>query len=43
MPMLTHGDIAHLTVPERLVLIGELWNSLTEDETPLPMPQFERN
>ncbi len=41
MNMLTHSDITHLTAPERLALIGELWDSLTEDETPLPVPQFQ--
>lgn len=39
--MLTHDDITHLTAPERLALIGELWDSLTEEEMPLPMPQFQ--
>jgi putative addiction module component (TIGR02574 family) len=41
MNMLTQSDITHLTAPERLALIGELWDSLTEAETPLPMPQFQ--
>ncbi len=41
MSMLTHDDIIHLTTSERLALIGDLWDSLTEDETPLPMPQFQ--
>lgn len=41
MNMFTHDDITHLTTSERLALIGELWDSLTEDETPLPMPQFQ--
>jgi putative addiction module component (TIGR02574 family) len=39
--MMTTDDITHLTAPERLALIGELWDSLSEDETPLPMPQFQ--
>ncbi len=39
--MLTHDDIIHLTAPERLALISELWDSLNEVETPLPMPQFQ--
>jgi putative addiction module component (TIGR02574 family) len=30
-----------VTVPERLARIGELWDSLTEEETQLPMPQFQ--
>ena len=41
MNMLTHDDIAQLTAPERLALIGELWDSLTENETPLPKPQLQ--
>jgi putative addiction module component (TIGR02574 family) len=41
MNMLTNDYIAHLTAPERLALIGELWDSLTEEETLLPMPQFQ--
>jgi putative addiction module component (TIGR02574 family) len=39
--MMTHDDIARLTAPERLALIGELWDSLSEEATPLPMPQFQ--
>ncbi|MEX3556258.1 MAG: addiction module protein [Burkholderia gladioli] len=39
--MMTHDDIARLTAPERLALIGELWDSLSEEETPLPMAQFQ--
>jgi putative addiction module component (TIGR02574 family) len=39
--MITHDDITRLTTPERLALIGELWDSLSEEETPLPMPQFQ--
>ena len=38
MNMLTNYEIAHLTAAERLALIGELWDSLTEEETPLPTP-----
>jgi putative addiction module component (TIGR02574 family) len=39
--MMTHDDITRLTAPERLALIGDLWDSLSEEETPLPMPQFQ--
>ena len=39
--MMTRDDVTRLTVPERLALIGELWDSLSEEETPLPMPQFQ--
>jgi len=38
---MTHDDIARMTVPERLALIEELWDSLSEAETPLPMAQFQ--
>ena len=38
---MTHDDITRLTTPERLALIGDLWDSLSEEETPLPMPQFQ--
>jgi putative addiction module component (TIGR02574 family) len=41
MVMLTHDDIARMTAPERLALIGDLWDSLSEEDTPLPMPQFQ--
>jgi len=39
--MITHDDIARMTAPERLALIGDLWDSLSEEDTPLPMPQFQ--
>jgi len=39
--MMTHDDIARMTAPERLALIGDLWDSLSEEETPLPMPQVQ--
>lgn len=38
---MTHDDIVCMTAPEKLALIGELWDSLSEAETPLPMPQFQ--
>jgi putative addiction module component (TIGR02574 family) len=39
--MMTHDDIVHMTAPERLALIADLWDSLSEEDTPLPMPQFQ--
>jgi putative addiction module component (TIGR02574 family) len=39
--MMTHDDIMHLTPPERLALIADLWDSLSDEETPLPMSQFK--
>lgn len=39
--MMTHDDIARMTASERLALIGDLWDSLSEEDTPLPMPQFQ--
>ncbi len=38
--MISHNEIIRLTPSERLALIGDLWDSLNDDETPLPMPQF---
>ena len=32
MPTLTHDDIARLSPPERLMLIGELWDSIADAE-----------
>jgi putative addiction module component (TIGR02574 family) len=39
MPTLTHEEIFRLTPPERLALIGDLWDSMTDAETPLPPAQ----
>ena len=39
MPTLTREEISRLTPPERLALIGELWDSMTDAETPLPPAQ----
>jgi len=39
--MMTHNDIKHLTAPERLTFIADVWDSLSEEETPLSMPQFQ--
>ncbi len=41
MNILTHDDITRLTASERLALISDLWDSLSEEETPLPMSQFQ--
>lgn len=38
---MTHDDIVRMTPSERLALIGDLWESLSEEDTPLPMPQFQ--
>ncbi len=38
MPMSTI-DITHMTVEERLELIGELWDSLTDDDVTLTPAQ----
>ena len=34
MPTLTHDEITRLTPPERLALIGDLWDSLNDAEWP---------
>jgi putative addiction module component (TIGR02574 family) len=39
--MIGPHNITLLTAPERLALIGDLWDSLSEEATPLPMPQFQ--
>jgi putative addiction module component (TIGR02574 family) len=39
MPTLTHDEITRLTPPERLALIGDLWDSLTDAETPVSPAQ----
>lgn len=39
MPTLTRDEIARLTAPERLALIGELWDSMTDAELPLSKSQ----
>lgn len=39
MPTLTRDEITRLTPPERLALIGDLWDSMTDAETPLPPAQ----
>ena len=32
MPTLTHDDIVHMTLPERLALFGELWDSIVDHD-----------
>jgi putative addiction module component (TIGR02574 family) len=39
MPTLTREEISRLTPPERLALIGDLWDSMSDAETPLPPAQ----
>ena len=39
MPALTQDEIAKLSPPERLALIGDLWDSLGDAELPIPLPQ----
>jgi putative addiction module component (TIGR02574 family) len=39
MPTLTSGEISRLSPPERLALIGELWDSLGDAETPTSSAQ----
>lgn len=40
MTMLTQDDIARLSPPERLTLIGALWDSLADAEQPVPPAQL---
>ena len=45
MRTLTFEEIARLSPPERLALIGDLWDSLSDDELPVAPAQrveFER-
>ncbi len=39
MPTLTHEEITRLSPPERLSLIGDLWDSITDAELPVPPAQ----
>jgi putative addiction module component (TIGR02574 family) len=39
MSMLTYEEIARLSPPERLALIGDLWDSLSDAELPLAPAQ----
>lgn len=45
MSPLIHDDFTHLSAPERLALIGELWDSLTDADvptSPAQMAEIER-
>jgi putative addiction module component (TIGR02574 family) len=39
MEMLTQDELARLTLPERLTLISQLWDSLEEQHLPVTEPQ----
>ena len=39
MTMLSREEITRLSPPERLALIGDLWDSLADTELPLPPAQ----
>jgi putative addiction module component (TIGR02574 family) len=39
MPILTSGEISRQSAPERLALIGELWDSLGDAEMPTSSAQ----
>lgn len=39
MPILTHEEIARLSPPERLALIGDLWDSISDAALPVPPMQ----
>lgn len=41
MPTLTPDEIKRLTPPERLTLIGDLWDSLDDRAVPLPQTQHD--
>ena len=36
-------EIARLTVPERILLLEELWDSIISDESSVPVPQSHRD
>lgn len=36
---MTHDDIAKLSAAERLSLIGDLWDSVADEDVPLPQAQ----
>ena len=40
MTTLTRDEITRLSPPERLALIGELWDSMTDAELPTPPEQL---
>ncbi len=39
MALLTEDELAHLTPPERLSLISQLWDSLEDGQLPLTVAQ----
>lgn len=39
MPTLTRDEITKLSPPERLALIGDLWDSIADADLPTPLPQ----
>ena len=39
MPTLTRDEITRLSPPERLALIGDLWDSISDVELPSPSVQ----
>ena len=39
MPTLTRDEITRLSPPERLALIGDLWDSMSDAELPTAYPQ----
>lgn len=41
MKSLSRDEIMRLTAPERLALIGELWDSLDDGDIALPAPQSD--
>lgn len=38
---MTHDEITKLSAAERLLLIGDLWDSIADSDAPLPQPQRE--
>jgi putative addiction module component (TIGR02574 family) len=39
MPSLTRDEISRLSAPERLALIGDIWDSFSDAELPTPPAQ----
>ena len=35
-------EIARLTIPEKILLLEDLWDSIASDESSVPMPQTHR-
>jgi len=35
-------EIARLTIPERILLLQDLWDSIAAEESSVPMPQSHR-